>query len=499
VNGLAFEGLNQAGLLRRQLLVVLNDNEWGISPTQGGMAEYLAKFRVSGLYEEVREKTKRLLPKVPVLGKTLCEAIEHLKEGIKATVSPHQIFEQLGFVYVGPCDGHDLGHLIEMLGLLKGVNHPVLLHVHTKKGQGCEWACADPGTFHSPKPFNIEDGKVTIQRGSGKGWTAAFSDALSKLADKNDKIFAMTAAMPNGTGLDKFGKNHPDQYLDGGIAESCTVDMLAGMARAGRRPVAAIYSTFLQRAFDQVFQEVTLQRLPVIFCLDRAGMVGGDGPVHHGFLDITYLRGMPGMVLMAPADEPELMAVLEFALKLDGPSAIRYPRDNVPEPFGEAPPFEMGRSRRLREGCDATVLGYGATVAMAMEAAELLAAENIDLGVVNARFAKPIDQDMVIEAFTNGHPVITAEDHSLVGGFGSAVLETAQSLHLPTECLTRLGMPADRFIAHGSRAGQLAEVGIDAAGIAATVLRQLDDGKREARPFARQTEIRRTSSSRSVR
>jgi 1-deoxy-D-xylulose-5-phosphate synthase len=469
VNGLAFEGLNQAGLLKRQFLVVLNDNQWGISPTQGGLAEYLAKFRASGLYEEVRQKMRRYVPKVPVFGKQVFDALEHVKEGIKATVSPHQIFEQLGFMYVGPCDGHDIGHLIELLTLVKDVKYPVLLHVHTKKGHGCDWARAEPGTFHSPKPFRIESGKVTLQRGSGKSWTAALSDALISLADDHDKIFAMTAAMPNGTGLDKFAEAHPDKFLDGGIAESCTVDMLAGMAKAGLRPIAAIYSTFLQRGFDQVFQEVSLQGLPVVFCMDRAGLVGGDGAVHHGFLDITFLRGLPGLVLMAPADEPELTEALKLALSLEVPSAIRYPRDTVPEPFGSPPPFEVGKSRLLRDGGHATVLGYGATVATAMEAAELLAADDIQLRVVNARFAKPIDQAMVIDAFTSGHPVITAEDHSLAGGFGSAVLETAQQLQLPAERLTRLGLPVDRFIPHGSRAGQLAEAGIDAAGIASTV------------------------------
>ena len=494
-NGLAFEGLNQAGMLKRQFLVVLNDNEWGISPTQGGLAEYLAKFRASGLYEEARQKLRHYVPKVPVVGKQVYDALEHLKGGIKATVSPHQIFEQLGLMYVGPCDGHDLGHLIELLGLLKDVKQPVLLHVHTQKGYGCEWACAEPGTFHSPRPFKIESGKVTIQRGAGKSWTSAFADALIELARENDKIFAMTAAMPNGTGLDKFAKAHPEKFLDGGLAESCTVDMLAGMAKAGLRPVAAIYSTFLQRGFDQVFQEVSLQGLPVVFCLDRAGLVGGDGAVHHGFLDITYLRGLPGMVLMAPADEAELMEALRLALLLEGPSAIRYPRDSVPEPFGAGPPFELGKSRVMHEGVQATALAYGDTVAAAVEAAELLAAENLELRVINARFAKPIDQAMVIEAFTSGHPVVTVEDHSLAGGFGSVVLETAQELQLPTERLTRLGLPVDRFIAHGSRAGQLAEVGIDAAGIASTVLRlvgaSLSGGiARAARPEARKTSSR---------
>lgn len=476
-NGVAFEGLNQAGILKRQLLVILNDNEWGISPTQGAMAEYLAKFRVSSLYEEVKQQAKRILPKVPLLGKPMFDALEHIKEGIKSTVSPHQIFEQLGFVYVGPTDGHDLPHMIEMLTLLKDVKHPVLLHVHTNKGHGADWACAEPGTFHSPKPFTIREGKVTIQSGPGKSWTNAFAEALIDIAKNDKRVMALTAAMPDGTGLSKFQKALPDQFLDVGIAESCTVDIAAGMAKGGLRPVAAIYSTFLQRAFDQVFQEVVLQGLPVIFCMDRAGLVGGDGAVHHGFLDITYLRGYPKMVLMAPADEPELSAALKFALTLDQPVAIRYPRDVVPEPYGDAPAFEMGKSRLMRRGTDATILAYGMPVTAAMQAAAALDEEGIAVRVVNARFAKPLDHEMVIDAFTAGHPVISVEDHSVAGGFGSAILEAAQELNLPAQRLTRLGMPADRFIAHGSRSGQLAECGIDAKGIAATVRRLVNDAR----------------------
>ncbi|MHC4065962.1 MAG: 1-deoxy-D-xylulose-5-phosphate synthase, partial [Planctomycetota bacterium] len=275
VNGVAFEGLNQAGTLERQFLVVLNDNEWGIAPTQGALAAHLAKFRTSTVYEDMKERTRRILARVPVVGKAMHDALAHLKEGIKATFSPHQIFEQLGFQYIGPIDGHDVDHLIEMLEILRTVHHPVLLHVHTKKGRGCDWATADPGKFHSPKPFHVENGKVTIVSGKGKSWTRAFVDSLIELADQDERIFALTAAMPDGTGLNRFAEVYPDRFLDGGIAESCTVDIAAGMARAGLRPVAAIYSTFLQRAFDQVFQEVVLQGLPVLFCLDRAGLVGG--------------------------------------------------------------------------------------------------------------------------------------------------------------------------------------------------------------------------------
>ncbi len=469
VNGLAFEGLNQAGMLNRQLLVVLNDNSWGIAPTQGALAEYLARFRTSHLYEEVKKRAKQLLPQVPFVGRSVVDALGHLKEGVKATLSTPQLFEQFGFIYVGPVQGHSLPNLIEAITMLKDVHHPVLLHVHTNKGQGYDFAKAEPGRFHSPKAFVVENGVATIPKSNGRSWTSAFADALVDAAREDSRIVALTAAMPDGTGLDKFAKVFPDRFLDVGIAESCTVDVAAGMARSGLKPVVAIYSTFLQRAFDQIFQEVVLQGLPVVFCLDRAGLVGGDGAVHHGFLDISYLRGFPEMTLLAPADEAELKLALQFALAEPRACAIRYPRANVPASMGSAPPFVRGVARLMCEGRDATILAYGSMVETALDAAELLAAEHISARVYNARFARPVDAEMVRAALSPQHPVFTVEEHSLTGGFGSAVLETAQDMGLSTQKLTRLGLPADRFIRQGSRSGQLAECGIDAAGIAAAI------------------------------
>ena len=473
VNGLSFEGLNQAGTLNRQFLVVLNDNHWGIAPTQGALAKHLARFRASAVYDELKKQLGATLPRVPLVGKRMSEVLDHLKQGIKATLAPHQLFEHFGFQYVGPVDGHDIKHLIEMLDIVKDVPHPVLLHVDTVKGRGCDWASAEPETFHSPSPFTIKTGKVTLHETGGRSWTRAFADALIEQAERNDKIVAITAAMPEGTGLSFFAERFPNRYLDVGIAESSGVDIAAGLARGGCRPVVAIYSTFLQRGFDQIFQEVALQELPVVFCMDRAGLVGGDGAVHHGFADIAYLRGLPGMILIAPADEPELNAALTFALAQHRPVAIRYPRDEVPADSPECPPFQLGVSRRMREGDAATVLAYGTTVASAMAAADLLAADGVEIRVVNARFACPIDEVMVAAAFSAGLPVVTVEDHSIAGGFGSAVLETAQEIGLTIRSMTRLGLPQDRFVAHGSRAGQMAEVGIDAAGIASAVHRLL--------------------------
>lgn len=479
VNGVAFEGLNQAGTLKRQFLVVLNDNSMGISKTQGALASHLARFRVSHLYEEVKAKVTDFLPKVPLVGQGMFDLIDHLKEGFKATVSPYQIWEQMGFLYVGPVDGHDLPHMIEMLDLIKDVQHPVLLHVMTEKGRGCDWASKDPCSFHSPDKLKVEGDTVTPIKSARKGWTAAFADAAIPLMKADKRIVTLTAAMPDGTGVAKIRKELPEQTFDCGIAESCTVDIAAGMAKAGMRPIACIYSTFLQRAFDQVFQEVTLQQLPVVFCIDRAGFVGGDGAVHHGYLDLAYLRGLQNLVIMAPADEDELTACLKLGLSLDTASAIRYPRDVVPDSLGPCPAFEVGKSRKLLEGPDATILAYGTEVTFAMQAAETLAGEDIFVSVVNARFCKPVDEDMVTTAITRGTPVITVEDHSVAGGFGSAVLECANRLGLPTDGIVRLGMAENSFYGHGSRAGQLAEAGIDAAGIAAAV-RRMVKARREA-------------------
>jgi 1-deoxy-D-xylulose-5-phosphate synthase len=484
VNGVAFEGLNQAGLLKRQFLVVLNDNSMGIAKTQGAMAKYLARFRVSSLYEEVKHQVRSVLAKVPVVGERVHDVLDHIKQGIKATVSPHQVFEQMGFLYVGPVDGHDLRHLIDLLQLLQDVSQPVLLHVHTQKGRGCDWAAHDPCAYHSPGKLQIVGDAVSVVESGRKSWTTALADAVIKVAQEDARVYALTAAMPDGTGLAQVRAVLPDRCLDCGIAESCTVDIAAGMAKAGLRPLVCIYSTFLQRAFDQVFQEVVLQRLPVGFCIDRAGPVGGDGAVHHGYLDIAYLRSFQGLVLMAPADEAELELALRFGLKLDGPWAVRYPRDSVPDPLGDPPPLHLGKCRVLRDGPDATILAYGTSVMPALAAARQLYTEGIDVGVVNARFAKPIDEDMVTTAVTRGAPVITVEEHALAGGFGTAVLETANRLGLPTDSIVRLGMATERFYEHASRARQLAEAGIDAAGITATVRRVVQAARsgREAAP-----------------
>ncbi len=476
VNGMAFEGLNNAGTLKRQLLIILNDNGMSISKAQGALAAYLERVRISSTYEEAKRIAKGVVDRLPSsVGNTIESMWHHFKDGIKSGIWPGQIFEALGVKYMGPIDGHDLPGLINMLAELKDVAHPVLLHVKTVKGKGYQYACDEPTKFHSPAGFHVNGCNVEINKSSGKSWTNAFAEALIDLAKQDPRIVALTAAMPDGTGLSKFEKEIPDRYYDTGICESHLTGMAAGMCKAGMRPFAAIYSTFIQRAFDQVWQEVSLNGLPVVFCMDRAGYVGDDGAVHHGFMDQAFLRPMPGMVLMAPSDEAELRRCLKFAATLDTPGALRYPRDNVPATNFEdvieadlksaaSADWQLGKSRLLREGSDATLIAYGALVQNALQAAADLEAEGLSIGVIDARFCKPIDGEMLKSILRPGRAILTIEDHSLQNGFGSAVLEYAVAHNLPTMNITRLGMP-DRLIPHATRREQLAEVGLDAAGI----------------------------------
>jgi 1-deoxy-D-xylulose-5-phosphate synthase len=480
VNGLAFEGLNNAGTLKRQLLIILNDNGMSISSPQGAFSQYLERIRVSTTYGEAKRLAEKFVGRLPTnVGHTVEQVWRQVTDGVKSALWPGKIFETLGIKYFGLLDGHDLPGLIDMLAEIKHVQAPVLLHLKTVKGNGYEIASSEPTKFHSPSAFQVSGCRVEILKGPGKSWTNAFADAMIALAKKDPRVMALTAAMPDGTGLSKFEKEFPARYLDTGICESHLTAMAAGMAKAGMRPFAAIYSTFLQRAFDQVWQEVALNQLPVCFCMDRAGYVGDDGAVHHGFMDQAFLRPLPGIVLMAPSDEAELNRAVRLALSLETISAIRYPRDNVPERNFEevidpslqstaGQEWQAGRSRVLREGTDATVIVYGALAESAMSAAMELANDSIDVEIVDARFCKPLDAEMLWRVLRPGHPVLTLEDHSLQSGFGSAVIEHAVAHGLPTQHIKCLGMP-DRLIAHATRKQQLAEVGLDAAGIAASI------------------------------
>ncbi len=478
VNGLSFEGLNGAGTLKRQMLIILNDNSMSISEPQGAFANYLEHLRVTTTYDEVKKRVQELLDRIPY-GQQISDIGHTIKQGIKNSIAPGHIFEDLGLKYFGPVDGHDLPGLLEKLSELRDLNVPAVLHIKTIKGKGYEWASEDPSTFHSPKPFRVEGCRVEIEKGHGRSWTAAFADAMVNLCKKNDKVVGITAAMPDGTGMSKIKKPFPTRYIDTGICESHATTMAAGMTKAGMRPVVAVYSTFLQRAFDQIFQEVCLQGLPVVFCADRAGLVGDDGAVHHGFCDLAFLKSQPGIVLMAPSDELDLIGALDFAIALDSPSQLRYPRDNCPaQPLGAAVPWAItktgGTSRTLREGSDATIVAYGALAMQAMAAAQALENEGLSVGVVDARFCKPLDRAMLDELFTAGKPIITVEDHAVINGFGTAVLEFAQLHRHDTRLLTRLGLP-DRFIAAASRGDQLKEVGLDPSGIARAVRSAIED------------------------
>jgi 1-deoxy-D-xylulose-5-phosphate synthase len=466
VNGLALEGLNNAALLDRQFLIVLNDNSMAIDRTRGALAEALEHVRMTSRYVDFKTSTERLLKNLP-MGAEITDTLKHIKEGLRTTLHGPKVFETLGFNYFGPIDGHDMPLLIRTLEQVGRMPRPVVLHVHTEKGRGCAYAVEDPTLFHSPSAYTVENGQAVFAKRKRPTWTDTFADALTDRARKDKRIIALTAAMPDGTGLVRFRDALPDRALDVGIGESHAVAAAAGMAKAGLRPVVAIYSTFMQRAFDQVFHECALQHLPVVFCMDRAGLVGSDGAVHHGFADLAIFRVLPGMTLLSPADEAELHAALDFALACDGPVALRYPRDEVPAPLpAPCPPFEIGQSRSLRTGNDGHILALGAMVAPALAAAaDLRERAGFDVGVTNARFVKPLDVTAVGNLLASGKPLLVVEDHARIGGLGSAVLELAADRGLETSAVRLRGIP-DRFIAHASRADQLAEVGLDGPGIA---------------------------------
>lgn len=478
VNGLSLEGINNAAMLNRQFLVILNDNSMAIDVTQGALARAMDRIRLTQAYAGFKETADHVLRRLP-LGQEIGDALRHLHTGLRSAVHGTQAVEALGFRYFGPVDGHDMRELLAILRRVAKVNAPVLLHVHTQKGRGCDYAVEDPTTFHSPTTWKVESGKVVFAP-SRRSWTCAFADAIIAAGERDPRVVAITAAMPDGTGLSAFRNRFPNRYYDVGINESHAVAMAGGLAKSGLRPVVAIYSTFLQRAYDQIFQEVSLQGLPVVFCLDRAGLVGSDGAVHHGFMDLAYLRGLPGMVLMAPADQDELSAAVECALALDAPTAIRYPRDQLPDKLpGPCPAFEPGRARVISEGSDGAFLCYGTTTTQALAAQRLLEQEGLSIGVVSARFAKPLDEACIESLLNSGKAVVTVEEHVRPGGFGSAVLELAVERGWPTQNLRVACLP-DRFIPHAGRGEQLAMAGLDAEGLAQAMRNSVAATEREA-------------------
>ncbi len=475
VNGLNFEALNNLGLVKRQLLVLLNDNSMAIDVTQGAIAQFLARVRLSHTYEDLRKTTNRILEHLPVFGKKMEEALANFKRTLRMAITPNRLFESLNIPYFGPVDGHDIASLIQLFKAVSHLETPAVLHVYTKKGRGFSPADDDPRRLHSTGPFKIngEQSEKPVQQ---KTFTECFSDCIVELAEENEKITAITAAMSDGTGLTEFTQKFKDRYYDVGIAESAAVDIAAGQAKLGLKPVVCIYSTFLQRSFDQIFQEVALQNLPVVFCIDRAGLVGADGPTHHGLMDIGFLRMMPNMVLISPANGIELKGALKFAVESTCPVAIRYPKDYVDdsacaEIFSH--PFEIGKSVILRQGKDKLVLvAYGSMAIEALKAAQILTSDNIDITVINARFAKPIDEK-IISLLADDFSIITVEDHAAACGFGSAVLEAAAKAGLDTAKITTLGV-SDKFVQADKRAEQLKLCGMNAQKIAETAKKVLN-------------------------
>jgi 1-deoxy-D-xylulose-5-phosphate synthase len=493
------EGLNNAGTLKRQFLVVLNDNGMSISKPQGALSHYFDKVRLSHMYADLKKSAKVALKQLPG-GATIHDALHRATEATKAAVIPSNWFEHFGLLTVGPVDGHDLPGLIEVLREARNLDRPMVLHVKTIKGKGFTFAENDASRFHSPAPFNVEgdlesEGCRVELKSEGRSFTAAFGDALSSMLERDPKVVACTAAMPDGTGLTHAMAKYPDRTWDVGICESHAFDMMAGLAKTGYKPFFAVYCTFLQRAFDQAFQESSLQGLPVRLCLDRAGLVGGDGAVHHGFCDVSLLRTLPGAVITAAMDEPSLLAALEFMRTYEtGLSSVRYPRDNVSDRFlsQPCPPFVLGRARCLTPefaslttdhaspAPDVAVLAFGTCAITAHEAAaELSATSDLHIGVWDARFAKPVDQELISELVARKATIVTVEDHGIVGGFGSAVLESASAAG-PARVI-RLGLP-DSWVYQDSRSRQLAEVGIDRAGL---VQAFRDAATAEARVFAK--------------
>ena len=465
VNGVAMEGLNNAGTLARQFLVVLNDNGMSIAKPQGALSHQFDRIRVNQRYGEFKKRAHKLLEKLPG-GEKLEEIYHRTSEALKAAVYDGHFGSQFGLLSVGPIDGHDLPGLIQVLREVKVLERPLLLHVKTVKGKGFDPATGDPTAFHSPKPFTMQGCRVEISK-SGRSFTTAYADAMTDLMTEDPAVFTVTAAMPDGTGVSKLLERFPERTLDTGICESHAMDMCAGMAKAGLKPFFAVYSTFAQRALDQVFQEVALQGLPVRVCMDRAGFVGGDGAVHHGFADVSIFRPFPGAVLLAASDEPNLRAALRFQLGWeDGPSFLRYPRDKVAEQPLEAepPPFELGRAHLVapsrRENPDLALIALGPLVYSCAGLLDELREQGIDAALWDARFAKPVDIELVQGLVERGVPILTLEDHALVGGFGSAVLEACNERGIETANIKRLGHP-ERWIGQDSRANQLQRAGLD--------------------------------------
>jgi len=477
--GLAFEGVNNAQDLDTDIIVVLNDNEMSIAENVTALSYHLAKLRMAPLYQSLENRAKNTLKKAP-LGKHLARTAEGLSHGVTHLFGAKTgiVFEEFGFTYLGPIDGHNIALLKEVLVNAKNVRGPVMVHVLTTKGRGYDYAEANSRRFHGISGFTIADGKIEKSNGPAS-FKQAFQETLIELAEQDPRIVAITAAMPDGTGLAAFAEKFPGRFFDVGIAEEHAVTFAAGLAAGGMRPVVAIYSTFLQRAYDQIIHDVCLQNLPVVFMVDRAGIVGEDGPTHHGVFDLSFLRHIPCMTVAAPRNTNELRDLVATALTHDGPMAIRYPRGGGPTEYLRKPPkmLSIGQSEEIRTGDDLYIIAVGTTVYRALEAAEALKKEGYEAGVIDARFVKPLDEKAILDVAERCKRLVIVEENTTLGGFGSSVLELLAEKGV-TASVKLVGMP-DRFIEHGDAKSLRRIVGIDAGGIAAAAQELL-----QAKPLA---------------
>lgn len=448
--GMAYEALNNIGHDSTDLIVVLNDNSMSIAPNVGAIATYLRRLRSDPTYRRLRQDLDRLIKRIPAIGGKVAGTIDRLREGIKHALIPGQIFEELGFTYIGPIDGHDLKTVEETLRQAQNIPGPVLIHAVTVKGKGYRPAEGDPYVFHGTGPFEVATGKGIGKPSATPSYSTVFARTLIKLAEQDPRIVGITAAMPDGTGLESFRKVFPHRFFDVGIAEQHAVTFAAGLACGGMRPVVAIYSTFLQRAYDQIIHDVAIQKLPVTFCIDRAGIVGADGETHQGAFDLAYLRCIPNMVVSAAADENELQNLMATAVNHDGPFAVRYPRGSGigAEQDAVPTPLPIGKGELLRQGQDVALIGVGPLVYRALAAAEQLEAEGIDAAVVNARYIKPLDEELLLDVLSRVPAAVLFEEGTVHGGFSSAVLELCADRGISGVVYARLGLP-DYFVPHG--------------------------------------------------
>jgi 1-deoxy-D-xylulose-5-phosphate synthase len=480
-SGIVFEAMNNAGELNADMIVILNDNKMSICPRVGAVANYLDRLRTNPFYTGFKSEVVRVLNKLPLFGDPTERLLAQIKEAVKAGMVGGMLFEEFGFRYIGPIDGHDIHLVRKYLEMIKEQKGPTLLHVVTEKGRGYKPAEKDPVYFHTPPAFEDEDGRPRPLSSVEKpAFTNYARDAILSQMNKNHSVTVMTAAMCQGNKLEPVRDAHADRFFDVGICESHAVAFAAGHAKVGLRPIVAIYSTFLQRSYDQIFQEVALQNLPVTFMLDRAGLTGPDGPTHHGLFDIGYMRVFPNIVMMAPGDATEVEPMLEFALSYPGPTSIRYPKTTAQTFVRSAQPIELGRSEVIRWGSDGAIVACGAMLQQAIAAAEMLKLDGLDVAVVNARFIKPLDLGLLRKIFDECRFVVTVEEGALMGGFGSAVLEAACANGWDTRMMRTLGIP-DRFIEHGDRNELFADLGLDPVGIAKTC-RALSEKFSDAEP-----------------